>query len=186
MLIYSHVEGYCKFALLTYVEWINAAGLKCSQVTYPLVAATLSQVFAALRDPNSKHEFFRNILPLDQALHLTAREHAFVERYDQVVSQNVKIPDRVVDTKSNVTPEILMKMLFQLGMEFEEVRPQAGNLSKLLGIRNAIAHGDRLKVPKDSEISDFKTTAVAVMAFLQSEVYASLSGEKYLRPATAA
>lgn len=183
LLIYSHVEGFCKFSLLTYVEWLNSAGLKCSQVTYPLVAATLSQAFSALRDPNSKHDFFRNILPLDSALHLSAREHVFVEKYDLVVAQDVKIPDKLVDTKSNVTPEVLMKILFHLGMSYECVLPQSGSLSKLLGIRNAIAHGDRLKVPKDSELSDFKATAIAIMAFLQSEVYASLQEARYLREA---
>jgi hypothetical protein len=183
LLIYSHVEGYCKFSLLTYVGWLNSAGLKCEQVAYPLVAATLSKVFAALRDPSSKHDFFRNVLPLDSTLHLVAREQAFVERCSEMFIKDVNIPDRVVDTKSNVTPELLMKMLYLLGMNYREVEPHSANLSKLLGIRNAIAHGDRLKVPKDEQIVDFRTTAGAVMSFLQDEVYSAIRGERYLRGA---
>lgn len=186
LLIYSHVEGYCKFALLTYVQWINSAGLKCGQVTYPLVAASLSKVFSALRDPNSKHDFFRTILPMDASLHLSARDQAFVEKYDLVISHSVEIPDKVVDTKSNVNAEVLMKILFQLGMDYREVAPHSGNLNKLLGIRNAIAHGDRLKVPREEEIADFKATAGAVMSFLQEGVYSALQGATYLRPAAVA
>lgn len=186
LLIYSHVEGYCKFALLTYVAWINAAELKCVDASYPLVAATMGRIFAALRDPNSKHDYFRNIAPLDASLHLSAREQVFVESYDRLVGAQVNIADKVVDTKSNVTPELLMKLMFQLGLNYREVEKHSGNLSKLLGIRNAIAHGDRLKVPRDEDVRDFKETAAAVMAFLQSEVYLALREGRHRRQVVAA
>lgn len=181
LLIYSHVEGFCKFSLLTYVGWLNSSGLKCGQVAYPLAAATMSRIFAALRDPNSKHAFFRNVLPFDAVLHLAAREQAFIEHFEQVATQDVQISDKVVDTKSNVTPELLMKMLFQLGMNHKEVAPYSGSLHKLLAVRNSIAHGDRLQVPKDETIADFRATASDVMSFLQSEVFAAIQGARYLR-----
>lgn len=181
LLIYAHVEGFCKFSLLTYVEWLNAAKLTCAEASYPLAAATLSKVFAALRDPRSKHQFFKNVLPDDGFLHLSAREQEFIERVEIVTTAPLIIPDSVIDTKSNVTPAVLMKLLFQMGMDYEGVKRHASALNMLIGVRNAIAHGDRLKVPKDQQLLQFKELALDVMSFLQEEVFGAVKGAKYLR-----
>jgi len=54
-------------------------------------------------------------------------------------------------------------------------------MNKLLGIRNAIAHGDRLKIPSDREIADYTSAAFDIMRFLQSEIYAALKDQLYLK-----
>lgn len=72
-------------------------------------------------------------------------------------------------------------MLFQLGLNYSSVEQHDSNIAKLLGIRNAIAHGDRLKVPTDDELSKYITVAFDVMGFLQGEVFAALKNQVYLR-----
>jgi MAE_28990/MAE_18760-like HEPN len=181
LLLYAHLEGFCKFALLSYTASLNALGLKCSEAAYPIVAATLSQVFAALRDPNSKHDAFRRSLPDDARLHLSAREQRFIESYDKISGQNVEIPDRVVDTQSNLSSNVLKKVMFQLGLDYPAVENHQENMNQLLGIRNAIAHGDRLKIPTDKQVADFSTTTFVLMRFLQGEVYSALKDRIYLR-----
>lgn len=181
LLIYAHLEGFCKFSLFAYVQWLNSSRLKCSDVSYPLVAATLSKVFASLRDPNSKHNLFRHVSPDDPSLHLVAREQVFIEKLGDVVAAEIAIPDKVIDTKSNVTPEILMKMLFLLGMRYQQVQEYSGGLNKLLGIRNSIAHGDRLAVPSEDAVREYKMTAKAIMDLLQEEVYSALLNKSYRR-----
>src|SRR6185437_12187213 len=51
LLLYAHLEGFCKFALLAYVSQINSLGLPCSEASPPIIAASLGQIFAALRNP---------------------------------------------------------------------------------------------------------------------------------------
>lgn len=183
LLIYAHLEGFCKFALLAYVAAVNSAGLQCAEASYPIAAASLSRVFASLRNASSKHDTFRRSLPDDSQLHLAARERQFMEEYEVVIQRKIQIPDVLVDTKSNLSPVVLKKIMFQLGLEYPAIEEHESNISKLLGIRNAIAHGDRLKIPTDKQIEEYSNTAFIIMRHLQGEVYDSLKNRHYLRQA---
>jgi hypothetical protein len=182
LLIYAHLEGFCKFTLLAYAAALNSLKLKCSDASYPIAAAGLTKVFAALRDPNSKHDAFRNALPDDSQLHLAAREQIFIESYEEISAVTLSIPDQAIDTKSNLSPIILKKMLFQFGLDYPSVEGHAGNIHRLLQIRNAISHGDRLRVPSDEEVTDCLSATLDVMAYLQNEVFLALKNRLYLRP----
>ena len=54
-------------------------------------------------------------------------------------------------------------------------------MNKLLGVRNAIAHGDILKVPKSQEVDDYVSTAFGVMSFIQKEIFNALKTGAYRR-----
>ena len=181
LLIYAHLEGFCKFALLAYVGAINAASLRCREASSAIVAVSLGSVFAALRDLNSKHPKFSHTLPDDRELHMLWRERTFVDAYENVISQRVEIPDRIVDTKSNLNTVVLKRNLYQLGLDYPEVEKHRHSIEMLLGARNAIAHGDVLKVPKPEEIKQWSSVAFEVMRFIQSAVFAALNGEIYRR-----
>jgi len=181
LLTYAHLEGFCKFALTAYASAINAMKLPCKEASIALVAASLTKLFGALRHPQSKHYFFIRVLPDDAKLHLTAREREFVENLEVAMEARVELPDDVVDTESNLSSVVLMKNLFKLGLNYPVVETQSSNINKLLGIRNAIAHGDILRVPKPDELDDYVSTAFAVMSFIQREVYDALNAGTYLR-----
>jgi hypothetical protein len=143
------------------------------------VAATLARVFAALRDVNSKHPELGRQLPDDRELHLLARERAFLERYETIVGRPVEIPDRLIDTKSNLNSVLLKRILYQLGLNYPVVDQQRSNIDMLLGIRNAIAHGDVLKVPTEREVQNYTSAAFEVMRFIQHEIYSALLEKRY-------
>ena len=111
LLVYAHLEGFCKFALLAYAAAVNSMNLNCSEAAYPVAAASLSKVFAALRNPSSKHEIFRRTLPDDAKLHLAAREQIFIESYKIIFKQKIDIPDEAVDTQSNLSSVVLKKVI---------------------------------------------------------------------------
>ena len=181
LLLYAHLEGFCKFALLSYTSALNALELRCGEAAYPVAAAGLSKVFAALRNSQSKHGAFKKSLPEDTQLHLAAREQDFIKSYEKIICERVILSDALVDTKSNLSSDILKKMLFQLGLNYPAVDEYGSKMAKLLGMRNAIAHGDRLKIPSDKDIRDFTTTTFEVMSFLQNEVYRALKSRIYPR-----
>jgi HEPN superfamily RiboL-PSP-like protein len=181
LLTYAHLEGFCRFSLTAYVGAINALGLTCAVTIPAITAAALSPVFATLRNSQKKHDVFRRSLPDDAFLHMVAREQAFIEDFERVVALKVEIPDKVVDTRSNVDTDILKKLLFQLGLTFEAVETHRASINRLLGIRNSIVHGDRLKVPTDEQIARYVPTAFAVMKFLQGEVFDAMTKATYLK-----
>jgi RiboL-PSP-HEPN len=183
LLTYAHFEGFCKFALLAYTAAINALGLPCREACTPLVAATLGKVFAALRDVNSKHEEFARGLPDDRDLHLLARERTFIDRFETIVAQRVEISDKLVDTKANLNSVVLKKNLYQLGLDYPVIETHRGNIDRLLGVRNAIAHGDALKIPTADEVNKYSSAAFEVMRFVQQEIYQALRDETYRKRA---
>jgi hypothetical protein len=184
LLTYAHLEGFCKFALTAYASAINALRISCRDASIPLVALTLSKVFAALRDLNSKHPEFSKIVD-DRDLHMLARERIFIENFEKIASRQVEIPDHAVDTKSNLSSIILKRNLFQLGLRYPVVAAHAGRIDRLLGVRNAIAHGDKLKIPKDADVKEYVQASFAVMKFVQDEVFSSLRDKIYQRDSTA-
>jgi len=144
LLTYSHLEGFCRFALTAYLSAINALNLSSNDASPAIVAASLSEIFGALRHPQTKHEFFAAALPDDTKLHLIAREREFIENLQAAMQRPVKLPDNLIDTESNLKPIVLMKNLFKLGLDYKLVEPHKATVNKLLGVRNAIAHGDSL------------------------------------------
>lgn len=184
LLTYAHLEGFCKFALASYASAINALHLQCKDASIPLVAVTLSKVFSALRDLNSKHPDFSRIID-DRDLHMLARERTFLESFEVITSRKVEIPDQVIDTKSNLSSMVLKRNLYQLGLRYPIVSTHAGKIDRLLGMRNAIAHGDKLKIPKDTDIQEYLKASFDVMRFVQEEIFASLRDKIYQRDPSA-
>lgn len=183
LLTYAHLEGFTKFSLLTYAGVVNALKLPCGEAAVPLVAATLSRVFAALRDTNSKDPLFRD-MSADHDVHLQARHVRFIESYSLVMSRAVEIPDSAIDTASNLNSKMLKRVLFQMGLNYPAIEEHRGTLDRLLGERNAIAHGDILSSPRPDALERYVATAFHVMMFIQQEVFAALASERFYRNAS--
>jgi hypothetical protein len=181
LLTYAHLEGFCKFALLAYAGAVNALALPCRDAAFPVLAASLGDVFAALRNPNSKAPEFRSGLPDDQELHMLWRERTFVEAYEGILGRTVEIPDRVIDTKANLNSVVLKRNLYQLGLDYPAVDRHRGAIDRLLGVRNAIAHGDALRVPSADHIREYTAAAFEVMQFVQSGVFTALRDGAFRR-----
>jgi hypothetical protein len=181
LVVYSHLEGFCKFALLSYSTAINSLGIECRDAAAPIAAAGLTQVFRALRDSQSKHPVFRKPFPHDADLHLSHREQEFIAEYEAISSIRVNIPDTAIDTRSNLDTDVLKMLLFRLGLDYNNVETHRSSLNRLVGNRNAIAHGDRLKIPTENAVSDYLATARTLMSFLQSQIYNALVERIFLR-----
>jgi hypothetical protein len=182
LLTYAHLEGFCKFALSAYASAINASGLPCREASTAVVAASLGRAFAALRDLRSKHPAFGRKLPDDGDLHMLWRERTFVDEYEKMLSRTVDIPDRIIDTKANLSSIVLKRNLYQLGLDYPLIDRHRSSLDMLLGVRNAIAHGDILRVPSAAQVSEYTSAAFDVMKFIQNEIFTALRQETYRRP----
>jgi len=142
VMLYAHFEGLCKAVLLLYVESLNASGLLVREANAAIAAASLGDVFRALRDPNSKCTVFKNDLPDDAKLHRFARDREFIDKFTGLASRSVALDgDSIVDTESNLKPVVLRKILFRLGLEPTLVAPWTGTIQQLLRRRNDVAHG---------------------------------------------
>jgi hypothetical protein len=181
LLLYAHYEGFCKFAFTIYVDTLNNEGLKCIDANFSLVAATLENVFRALRNPESRSAEFKNLLPDDKKLHLFARDKEFIENIEGFQQMTIVIPDSVVDTESNLKPVVLRKNLFRLGFPHDGLQAVEGNISWLLNIRNEIAHGASGRGVTKKEYEDLRNAAFLVMDTVKRYVMNALTLKEYLR-----
>ncbi|MDF2190317.1 MAE_28990/MAE_18760 family HEPN-like nuclease [Paraflavitalea sp. CAU 1676] len=181
LLLYAHYEGFCKFAFTFYVNAINKENILCKEANYAIAAASLEDLFGALRHPEKKCPEFKNQLPDDIKLHIFSRNREFVERSKEFENRPVSIPDQVVDMESNLKPVVLRKNLFKLGFPHDGLQHIESDISQLLANRNSIAHGTSRHAISLKLYQDLQKAAWNVMATVKSYVMQALQNREFLR-----
>lgn len=127
--LYAHFEGFFQFALTHYIKTINDQMIPCSKANTHLISATLTSVFKALRDDNAKCDFFRIDAPEDVKLHRFFRETQFIENSSSILSRIVSIETTSIDLESNLSPVVVKKNLYKLGLPYQLDKEIEGHLS---------------------------------------------------------
>jgi hypothetical protein len=179
LLLYSHLEGFCKFTLSVYVRGVNTAALQVGDVCSQIAAAGMSGLLSSLCDPQRKSDFFRRKLPDDTTLHRFARQAEFASRLAEFSSQPVCVPEEIVDMESNITPFVLRKNLFRLGLFHRKFESREGTLHRLLSMRNSIAHGARRHGIDKKEYKELKSETDGLMKGIRQEIVRALINEEY-------
>ncbi|WP_353948457.1 MAE_28990/MAE_18760 family HEPN-like nuclease [Sporolactobacillus sp. Y61] len=145
VMLYSHYEGFCSIAFQIYIAAINEEHLKRSEVNHFLAASSMIEAFDAYEDDNIKprhyKKIFKKTLPDKNNLQKFARQIDFVDSFSDLWTQNVYIPDDIVDTESNLWPIVLKKLLYRLGLPCNYFEDQECYIHELVNRRNGIAHG---------------------------------------------
>lgn len=181
LLLYSHFEGFCKFAFTHYVKAINLENLTCGQANYAIAAASLSEIFQTLCNLEKKSPEFKNVLPEDKKLHVFARHKEFLENVNKFESKVLAIPDELVDTESNLKPVVLRKNLFKLGFPHDKFEHLEGQINKLLYFRNNIAHGTNIAGIEKDDYEKLRDDVNLIISEVKQEVMSALQNSAYLR-----
>ncbi|WP_212004822.1 MAE_28990/MAE_18760 family HEPN-like nuclease [Chitinophaga sp. HK235] len=181
LMLYAHFEGFCKFAFLLYTTSINKEKLKCRDVTHTIAASGLAKLFEDLRNPNRRSDHFKRELPDDTQLHRSARDIEFLEALGDINEKTLEIPEKLIDTESNLKPVVLRKILFRLGLDHTAFSEIESDISKLLGYRNAIAHGEKRDGIDENTYDTIRKATFKVIDQVKSFVMQSLSDRVFLR-----
>lgn len=177
---YAHIEGFVYFCFSRYAESINEQNLKCKDVKPEIAAASMHKIFTMLRRGEKKSPLFKRALPDDSKLHQTCREIDFLENMQQVSNTNVKIPTDFINTENNVGPDVLKKLLYQMGLNHTDLDDIGPDLLKLLNIRNKIAHGKCKKGISDEDYEKYKNCFNAIISKLSNLIVQAVSNQEYL------
>jgi hypothetical protein len=182
VMLYAHFEGICKTILCLYVDFLNNQNLKIGAVDSAIAAASLTDFFKALKNPNSKHQFFKKPYPDDSELHGFARDKEFIESISEYNSLDVRLnSEYIVNVESNLKPAVLKKIVFQLGLDYLSLRQVDGGISKLLNFRNEIAHGVRKEGLEKSDCELLEKDVRFVVDELVSFVSKAITHKEYLK-----
>jgi len=182
MLLYAHLEGFVVFALDHYRTAINTAGVRCGEVTPEVLAGAWDLVFKAMQLGDAKCRVFLKPLPHDEILHRQWRRRHFIEEVSRFEDAVLEMPEDLIDATSNLTPQVLQRNLFVLGLDHQFVVPHADNINKLLGQRNRIAHGDNRRGISLADYSKYESSVKGICEKLVEHLDAAYREQRYLKP----
>ena len=142
VMLYSHYEGFFKFALHVYASARNRTRMDCGNAHKRLVAWSLDTIFHDIENNESKEPFFKHQLPEEQDLHRLYRRSKIVETWRQLEERTLNIPDTAYSTKANLDYIRLQQLLYQAGFDHNAFSEHEGSIARLVIRRHSIAHGD--------------------------------------------
>ena len=181
VMLYSHYEGFSKFAMEQYVLVVNRENVKCKDANPSIVAGAWHSKFSAVESGDKKERVFKNALPTDEKLHRFARRREFVETIPNFRVEFAKIPDDTVDVESNLKPVVLRKNLYKLGLPHDAFQTYEGKIGKLLAIRNSVAHGAKKEGLRREEYQPIEQAIFKVMDEFMEIIINSLKDKKFLK-----
>ena len=180
LILYSHLEGYVKICLQTYIQYLNSLELQRCKVNANLQASSMHQEFKAYDNLDRKCSIFRKVLPEDRKLHRFFRRVELIERIDDFKQDVFCIDDLTVDTESNLWYVVLQKNLFNLGLPIDMFEEQGKRLDDLVNRRNSIAHGSFRSGVSEMELDGWISDAYKIMNNIMRLLYEYAKDEKYL------
>lgn len=137
-LLYSHWEGFVKFAANSYLEYIKSKDLTYKELSSNFLALAMKEKLKEAKDTNKP------------SLYIPVCDF-FLSELDQkcFLLKNAKI-----STASNLSSEILKEITDVLGIDFSPYSSKAVVWIdiKLLKTRNEVAHGNYLMINREEYI----------------------------------
>ncbi|MCI8666687.1 MAG: hypothetical protein HFG82_08475 [Dorea sp.] len=180
LILYSHLEGYIKICLQTYIQFINSKRLNRGDVTTGLMVAGMHKEFNAYENLNRKCEIFRNELPNDVRLHRFYRRVEFMEKVDDFKEKELNIDDQVIDTESNLWYIVLQKNLYKIGLPVDLFDDYQSDIDALVNRRNSIAHGNFRSGVSAREFFSWETKVSEILSGITRVVYDYAKHGRYL------
>lgn len=180
LILYSHMEGYIKICLQTYIQYINSQELIRKDVKTGLIVASMHKEFIAYENLERKSELFRKELPDDTRLHRLYRRVDFMEKVDDFKEQKLNIEDQIIDTESNLWYIVLQKNLYKVGLPIDLFDGYQSAIDALVNRRNSIAHGNFRSGVTAEEFSNWETKVSDVLSGVTRLLYDYANNKKYL------
>ena len=180
LILYSHMEGYIKIGLQTYIQYINFQGLNRRDVNTGLMVASMHKEFIAYENMERKSEFFRKALPDDTRLHRLYRRVDFMEKMENFKEQELVIDDQIIDTESNLWYIVLQKNLYKIGLPVDLFDDYRSDIDALVNRRNSIAHGNFKSGVTDIEFSNWERKVSEILEGITRLLYDYARNKRYL------
>jgi hypothetical protein len=181
VMLYAHIEGFSKVALSTYLKAINELALKSQVAVEGIVASAFADVFHAITYGDPKRKIFKRALPQDEGLSLFSTRCEFVSQVETYLSRPLNVPERAVDTESNLNSTVLRRNLAKLGFPVDKFASYETDLDELVYRRHGIAHGIDIQ-PVHKEVYDrLQRAAFHFMDELTPSMVGAIENEEYLK-----
>lgn len=160
-MIYAHWEGFVVSSIKILVTHLNNLSLTHLDVQTRLTVHGLGQAYNSLA---GKQKFSQKI--------------DFTERFKSLLDRPLRFPTKV-DTKSNLRGDVFREICEVFDFEYSKFKNSLSDIDTLVGIRNAIAHGENSIIPDSKNIEKYILAVNSAIDILTSEIEIFLSQETY-------
>jgi hypothetical protein len=181
IMLYAHYEGYCKTVLSIYAQAINGEALNCQDVNDVLVARAWKAVFADLNNTSKQSALFSRTLPNDTALHAICRNADFVANIQNLMLLPVNIPVDDIEKVGNLSFDVLVKLLYGLGLPHTLFDSQGQKIRELVGKRHSLAHGMSATGVPPAMVDQCEGLVRQIMESLRDEIMGALQNGLFRR-----
>ena len=157
VMLYSHFEGFSKHAFLTYLRFINDERIKRTATKECIVASSLIDVFHDLQYASENKyccDTFNIASDEKQFSRFFVRAH-FIRKFQDILEEEININGDmqgiIVDTKSNLWPNVFSTILYRLGLPHDEFNNYNNMICNMLHRRNDYAHGKEVDGINENE-----------------------------------
>lgn len=181
VMLYAYFEGFCKKIFEIYVTYLNGKKEKVKNVKSALAAATIAEEFDLLENLQHAPEKYGIDYKENGKLKRYARRIEFTELFYTLMDKTVSIPETILNTESNLRPEVLNRILFNLAFDYRVENKEKGYLNKLVNYRNDIAHGTFTRAISPEDFDNCKKTTWLLMEKIKNEVIRNYEEMMYLK-----
>jgi hypothetical protein len=186
-MLYSHFEGFCKTAFLTYLKLINEESIIRSAATEYIVASSLLDVFHDIEYPNignSCCDLFNISSNETKFSKFFIRAH-FIRKFNEILQQEIDIPERfslkIIDTKSNLTMKVFSMILYRLGLPSGQFDRYEIIITNLLARRGDIAHGKKVDGLDETKFRGIEENVFRIISDLTALLTEAAKNRAYLK-----
>ena len=162
-LIYAHYEGFCKFAINTYIDALKRLNLRRKDLSWNIAAYSMKDFFERLKKKESQNDFFSTFI---NDFNNEIEGHA---RYDS--------PPEI----ANLWPDLLILWLKKLDLGYSIIDSHRAILHALVDNRNKIAHGKKLTISNKVDLDQYFQVATSAMHEVAIEICEALESKRYQR-----
>jgi len=192
VMLYSHFEGFCKYAFKLYIDAINDDQITCLDASEYIAAAYLTDIFQDIENPQRKnnkrcHLFKGPLEPKSIEKFRQFFQHIrFIGEIENILSTKIhisdKISDNIVDTKSNLGPDVVEKILYRLGLPHDNFGEYNGKIRTLVSFRDEFAHGkSNIRCINMTDYNNIETEIYSFMSELMILLTDAIDAKYYLK-----
>jgi hypothetical protein len=194
LILYAHFEGFFRYAFSQYVHAINDANIDISKAIDRLVVSSLYGIFEDYDIPNKWIDYDSS--DFSKINKRIANRQVLFEKIKKIESEKLKlhISDDHKDTKSivsmesNLSYDVIDKVLYRLGLELSDFYfddTTKYSLSQFLEKRNSISHGDGRKYKdgiEERHYNSYKKLFDDTVRIIPIVITNCLREKRYLKP----
>ncbi|PIK15106.1 MAE_28990/MAE_18760 family HEPN-like nuclease [Halobacteriovorax sp. JY17] len=162
-MIYAHWEGFAKNSLEVMLKHLNSLNLCSEAVNTKILVYSLGDAYKPL---SGKQAFMQRL--------------QFTDAFKEKIFNTVSVPSKV-NTKSNLSIKVLRELCSIFDFDESKLEAIAPDITRLVKIRNSIAHGENSFVLNQENLNKYITAVQTAIDYLTNEIEVFITNEKYMK-----